>query len=178
MLVKRAMDAGGASVLFPSVNSADEARRAVAAMRYPQGDNGGLRGVAGTTRASRYGLTPDYLRQANADACTVVQIESAAALAAVADIAAVDGVDALFVGPADLSASMGHLAEPEHPDVQAAIARVAQVAQAHGKAAGILARVPAQVQRYRALGYTLVAIGSDTGWMLQAARDSLAQGRQ
>jgi 2-dehydro-3-deoxyglucarate aldolase len=177
-LVKRAMDAGAASVLFPSVNNADEARRAVAAMRYPQGGNGGLRGVAGLTRASRYGLAPDYLRQANADACTVVQIESAAALAAVAQIAAVDGVDALFVGPADLSASMGHLGEPEHPDVQAAIAQVGQVAQAHGKAAGILALSPAQAQRYRALGYTLVAIGLDTGWLLAAARDALAQSKR
>ena len=174
MLVKRAMDAGAQTILFPNVNSADDARRAVAAMRYPQDGNGGLRGVAGVTRGGRFGLVPDYLVTANAQACTVVQIESAAALEAVDAIAAVAEVDALFVGPADLSASLGHLGNSAHADVQAAIAQVAQVAAAHGKAAGILALNTEQARRYRDLGYTMIALGLDTQWLLAAARQALA----
>jgi 2-dehydro-3-deoxyglucarate aldolase len=178
LLVTRAMDAGAQTVLFPNVNSAAEARRAVASMRYPKDGNGGLRGVAGVVRAARFGLAADYLATANDDACTIVQIESAAALAAVDEIAALPGVDALFVGPADLSASLGHLGQPAHPAVQRAIARIAEAAAAAGKAAGILALDTAQVQRYRELGFSLVAIGLDTQWLLLAARQALAAARQ
>jgi 2-dehydro-3-deoxyglucarate aldolase len=176
-LVKRAMDAGARTVLFPNVNSAEEARRAAASMRYPQDGNGGLRGVAGVTRGNRFGLVPGALLAANAAACTIVQIESAAALAGVEQIAAEPGVDALFVGPADLSASLGHLGNAAHPEVLAAIARVAQVAAAHGKSAGILALDTAQAQRYRELGYTMLALGLDTQWLLAAARQALAAAR-
>jgi 2-dehydro-3-deoxyglucarate aldolase len=173
-LVKRAMDAGAQSILFPSVNSVDEARAAARAMRYPHAGNGGVRGVAGVTRGNRFGLVPGALLAANEAACTIVQIESAAALAAVEQIAAVPQVDALFVGPADLSASLGHLGDSAHPDVQAAIARVARVASAHGKAAGILALDTAQARHYRELGYTMLALGLDTQWLLLAARQALA----
>jgi len=173
-LVKRAMDAGAQTVLFPNVNSAAEARLAAAAMRFPHQGNGGLRGVAGVTRGNRFGLVPGMLLAANEAACTIVQIESAAALAAVEQIAAIDTVDALFVGPADLSASLGHLGDAAHADVQAAIARVAQVAAAHRKAAGILALDTEQARRYRELGYTMIALGLDTQWLLQAARAALA----
>lgn len=176
-LVKRAMDAGARTVLFPNVNSAEEARRAAASMRYPQDGNGGLRGVAGVTRGNGFGLVPGALLAANAAACAIVQIESAAALAAVEQIAAEHGVDALFVGPADLSASLGHLGNAAHPDVQSAIARVAQVAAAHGKSAGILALDTAQAQRYREFGYTMIALGLDTQWLLAAARQALAAAR-
>jgi 2-dehydro-3-deoxyglucarate aldolase len=172
-LVKRAMDAGAQTVLFPTVNSADEARAAACAMRFPHQGNGGVRGVAGVTRGNRFGLVPGALLAANAAACTIVQIESAAALAAAESIAALPQIDALFVGPADLSASLGHLGEHAHPDVQAAIARVAQVAAAHGKAAGILALDTAQAQHYRTLGYTMIALGLDTQWLLQGARAAL-----
>jgi 2-dehydro-3-deoxyglucarate aldolase len=143
-------------------------------MRYPQDGNGGLRGVAGVTRGGRFGLAPDYLLTANAQACTVVQIESAAALAAAESIAALADVDALFVGPADLSASLGHLGNSAHADVQAAIARVAQVAAAQGKACGILALNTEQARRYRDMGYTMIALGLDTQWLLAAARQALA----
>ncbi len=174
MLVKRAMDAGAQTLLFPNVNSIDDARRAVASMRYPQHGNGGLRGVAGVTRGGRFGLQPDYLQIANGLACTVVQIESAQALAAVDSIAAERDVDALFVGPADLSASLGHLGNSGHAEVQAAIGRVAQVAAAHGKAAGILALSPEQARHYRSLGFNMIALGLDTQWLLQAARAALS----
>jgi 2-dehydro-3-deoxyglucarate aldolase len=173
-LVKRAMDAGALTLLFPNVNSADEARRAAASMRYPQNANGGLRGVAGVTRGGRFGLLTDYLLTANEAACTIVQIESAAALDAVESIAALPDVDALFVGPADLAASLGHLGNSGHSDVQAAIARVAKVAAKHGKSAGILALDTPQAQRYRGCGYTMIALGLDTQWLLLAARQALA----
>jgi 2-dehydro-3-deoxyglucarate aldolase len=173
-LVKRAMDAGARTLLFPNVNSIAEAQLAAAAMRYPQDGNGGLRGVAAVTRGGRFGLLPDYLLTANEAACTVVQIESAAAVSAAAEIAALPQVDALFVGPADLSASLGHLGNAGHADVQAAIAQVAQVAAAHGKSAGILALTPEQARRYRELGYTMIALGLDTQWLLVAARAALS----
>lgn len=173
-LVKRAMDAGARTILFPNVNSVADATLACAAMRYPQGGNGGLRGVAGVTRGGRFGLLPDYLLTANDAACTVVQIESAAAVRAAAEIAALPDVDALFVGPADLSASLGHLGNPGHADVQVAIAHVAQAAATHRKAAGILALSPEQARRYRDLGYTMIALGLDTQWLLSAARAALS----
>lgn len=172
-LVKRAMDAGAQTILFPSVNGADEAIRAAAAMRYPQDENGGLRGVAGVTRGGRFGLVPDYLATANLAACTIVQIESAAALDAVEAIAATPDVDALFVGPADLSASMGHLGNSAHAAVQAQIARVARVAIAAGRSAGILATTAEQARAYRDMGFNMIALGLDTQWLLAGARQSL-----
>ena len=177
LLVKRAMDAGAQTVLFPNVTNAAQAQQAAASMRYPQHGNGGLRGVAGVVRAARFGLLPDYLLTANDDACTLVQIESAAAIDAVDAIAGQPGIDALFVGPADLSASLGLLGQPEHPEVQQAIARVARAAAAYGKASGILALDAEQTRRYRAVGFTLIAIGLDTQWMLDSARSALAAAR-
>jgi 2-dehydro-3-deoxyglucarate aldolase len=173
-LVKRAMDAGAQTVLFPSVNSSAEARLAARAMRYPHRGNDGMRGVAGVTRGNRFGLQPGALLSANEAACTIVQIESAAAVDAVEQIAALPDVDALFVGPADLSASLGHLGDSSHVSVQQAIARVAQVAAVHGKGAGILALDTKQAQHYRELGYTMIALGLDTQWLLAAAQQALA----
>jgi len=172
--VKRAMDAGCATIVFPAVNDADEARRAVAAMRYPPA---GVRGVAGAVRAARYGFDRDYLARANDNACAIVQIESAAALAAVDAIAAVDGVDVLFVGPADLAASLGHLGASSHADVQAAVDRIAEAARTRGKAAGIFATSAAQARDYAARGFTLIALAADTTWLLQGATAALAQAR-
>ena len=120
VMVKRAMDAGAMSLLFPFVQNADEARRAVAYTRYPPA---GTRGVAGTHRGSRYGAVTDYLKRANDEACVIVQIETPAALERLPEIAAVPGVDSIFVGPGDLSASMGHIGNIGHADVQAKLAR-------------------------------------------------------
>jgi 2-dehydro-3-deoxyglucarate aldolase len=176
-LAKRALDAGCATLLFPMVTGADEARRAVAAMRYPQQGNGGARGVAGIVRAARFGLDAGYLRGANDDACTIVQIESAAGVDAGADIAAVDGVDALFVGPADLAASLGHLGDSRHADVQRAIDQVAAAARARGKAAGIFAAGAEEAREYAARGFTLIALAADVVWLLSGARQALAAAR-
>lgn len=176
-LAKRAIDAGSPTLLFPMVNSADDARRAVAAMRYPQGDNSGCRGVAGVVRAARFGLTESYVQTANQDACTIVQIESAEAVHASREIAAIEGVDCLFVGPADLAASLGHLGHSAHADVQAAIAQVLAAAKAQGKGAGIFAGSSEEAREYAARGFTLIALAADVIWLLQGARLALSAAR-
>jgi 2-dehydro-3-deoxyglucarate aldolase len=177
-LAKRALDAGSPTLLFPMVASADDARRAVSAVRYPQQGNSGQRGVAGVVRAARFGLTPDYLHTANAAACVLVQIESAAAVRQAEAIAAVDGVDALFIGPADLAASLGHLGDSAHPDVQGAIDRVLAAAKAQGRAAGIFAGSIDEARDYAVRGFTLMALAADVIWMLAGARQALAQARE
>jgi 2-dehydro-3-deoxyglucarate aldolase len=169
--IKRLLDAGFYNFLVPMIDSAEAARSAVAATRYPPQ---GVRGVSVSQRSNRYGTVADYFRVANDNMCVMVQVESRASVAAVADIAAVDGVDALFVGPSDLAANFGHLGNASHPEVQAAIAQVFEAARAAGKPIGILAPVEADARRYMAMGATFVAVGSDLGAFraaTQALRD-------
>ncbi|MGE5865886.1 MAG: 2-dehydro-3-deoxyglucarate aldolase [Rhizobacter sp.] len=158
--IKRLLDAGFYNFLIPFVESADDALRAVAATRYPPQ---GVRGVSVSQRSNRYGTVPGYFTGINDQICVAVQIESRAGLAAAADIAAVDGVDCLFVGPSDMAAGLGHLGNANHPEVQAAIATVFEAARQHGKPIGILAPVEADARRYLAMGATFVAVGSDLG---------------
>lgn len=158
--IKRLLDAGFYNFLIPFVESVDEARRAVAATRYPPQ---GIRGVSVSQRSNRYGTIPDYFTTVNAHMCVMVQIESLAAAAAAREIAALDGVDCLFVGPSDLAAGMGHIGNAGHPDVQAVIAAVFADAKACGKPSGILAPVEADARRYLAMGATFVGVGSDLG---------------
>ena len=168
--VKRVLDAGAHSLLFPFIQNAEEARRAVAATRYaPEG----VRGMAGMSRASRFGTTPDYLRTANASVCAVLQLETPAALARLEDIAAVPGVDALFVGPGDLSGAMGHVGDITHPDVMAAMADAAQRARALGMPIGTVGGTPEVVARYREIGYDFVAVASDLGLLMRALQAAL-----
>ena len=158
--IKRLLDAGFYNFLIPFVENADEARRAVAATRYPPQ---GIRGVSVSQRSNRYGTIPDYFTTVNAHMCVMVQIESLAAAAAAKEIAALDGVDCLFVGPSDLAAGMGHIGNAGHADVQAVIAAVFADAKACGKPSGILAPVEADARRYLAMGATFVGVGSDLG---------------
>jgi len=158
--IKRLLDAGFYNFLVPFVESADDARRAVAATRYPPQ---GVRGVSVSQRSNRYGTVPGYFTGINDQVCVIVQIESRAGLAAAAEIAAVDGIDCLFVGPSDLAAGLGHLGNANHPDVQAAIASIFDAARQHGKPIGILAPVEADARRYLDQGATFVAVGSDLG---------------
>lgn len=158
--MKRLLDAGFYNFLIPFVESVDEARQAVAATRYPPQ---GMRGVSVSQRSNRYGTVPEYFKNVNDHMCVMVQIESTAGVAAARDIAALDGVDCLFVGPSDLAAGLGHLGNAGHPDVQAAIAAVFADAKAAGKPSGILAPVEADARRYMAMGATFVAVGSDLG---------------
>jgi len=169
--IKRLMDAGFYNFLIPMVESADAARAAVAATRYPPQ---GIRGVSTSQRGNRYGTIKDYLQKANDQACVLVQIESRKGLAAAAEIASVEGVDGVFIGPADLAAALGHLGNPAHPDVQQAIAQIAKAVRGAGKALGTLAPVEADARRYMELGANFVAVGSDLGLFrmaTQALRD-------
>ncbi len=172
--MKRLLDAGFWNFLVPFVESSDEARRAVAATRYPPA---GVRGVSVSQRQNRYGTVPDFLATANDHVCVTVQIESTTGLAAIDAICGVDGIDGIFVGPSDLAAALGHLGNAAHPEVQQAIRHVFDRASAQGKPSGILAPVEADARRYLAWGATFVAVGSDLGLFrsaTQALRDRFA----
>lgn len=173
-LVKRVMDCGAQSVMFPAIETAADAARAVASTRYPQAQNQGIRGVAGIVRAGTYGIDREYTASANAQASVIVQIESAQGLANVAEIAGTDGVDCLFIGPADLAASLGHLGDTTHADVQSAIAFITAACARHGKAVGIFAADVDSAKRYRESGLQFVALNSDVAWLTRAARAALA----
>jgi 2-dehydro-3-deoxyglucarate aldolase len=168
--IKRLLDAGFHNFLVPYVESADEARRAVAATRYPPA---GVRGVSVSQRSNRYGSVADYFKVVNDNIAVMLQIESRAGVAAAAAIAAVDGVDGLFIGPSDLAAGYGHLGNPTHPEVQAAMATVFAAAKAAGKPVGILSPVEADARRYLEMGASYVAVGSDLG-VLRMGTQALA----
>jgi len=171
VIIKRLLDAGFYNLLIPFVESAEEARRAVAATRYPPA---GIRGVSVAMRHNRYGTVPDYLAKVNDEIAVMVQIESAPGLAAAEAIAAVDGIDGVFVGPSDLAAALGHLGNAGHPEVQQAIRSIFERAKAKGKACGILAPVEADARRYLEWGADFIAVGSDLGLFrtaTQALRD-------
>lgn len=170
VLIKRLLDAGCHNFLIPMVDSAEQARAAVAATRYPPQ---GIRGVSVSQRSNRYGTVPGYFEQVNQHIAVVVQIESRAGVAAAAEIAAVDGVDCLFIGPSDLAAGYGHLGQPNHPEVQAAIAQVQAAARAAGKPTGILSPAEADARRYLGQGMRFVAVGSDLG-LLRMGSQALA----
>jgi 4-hydroxy-2-oxoheptanedioate aldolase len=167
--IKRFLDIGVQTLLIPQVTTAEEARDAVAYARYP---TAGLRGVAGATRATRFGRVRNYFAEAAEDICILLQVESGDALKNIDAIAAVDGVDGIFVGPADLHASLGYVGERAHADILPKIdAAVQQIARS-GKAPGIL--VDAELgKRYLDLGALFVAVGSDVGLLARAA-DGLA----
>jgi 4-hydroxy-2-oxoheptanedioate aldolase len=171
VMVKRMLDIGAQSILVPYVQNADEAQRAVASVRYPPA---GIRGVAAATRASRYGRVNNYLKSADAEICLLVQVETRAALTQLEAIAKVDGVDGVFIGPSDLAASMGHIGNPAHAEVQAALEDAVKRLKAVGKAAGILTLNEDEARRYIGWGYLFVAVGSDIG-LLRRGADTLAK---
>ena len=171
VLAKRALDIGAQSLLFPYVQNAEEARRAVASTRYPPQ---GIRGVSVAARASRYGRTPGYLTKANDEICVLVQVETGPALAQIEAIAKVVGVDGVFVGPSDLAASLGHLGNPQHPNVQKAIEDAGRRLKTIGKPAGILTGNEEEARRYIGWGYLFVAVGADVGLLARNA-DALAK---
>jgi len=170
VLIKRLLDIGAQTLLVPFVETAEEAAAAVQAARYP---GQGVRGVAGSTRASRFGRAKEYFEVANGEICLLVQLETGQALTQLTDIAAVEGVDGVFIGPSDLAASMGHLGDPSHPEVQSALKSAVKTLNSIGKPAGILATTAADAKRYRDWGYRFVAAGVDMGLLIKAA-DGLA----
>ncbi len=167
-MVKQALDAGAQTLLIPMVETAEQARAMVAACHYPPN---GVRGVgASLARASQFGAIPDYLQTAGDQICLLLQVESKRALENLDEILAVEGVDGVFVGPADLAADMGHLGNAGAPEVQKAIDATLQRITASGRAAGVLSTDLKQVQHYLELGALFVAAGIDVTLLAQAAR--------
>jgi 2-keto-3-deoxy-L-rhamnonate aldolase RhmA len=170
VMVKRVLDTGAQTLLFPFIQNAEEAARAVAATRYPPD---GVRGMAAMGRASRFGTTPDFFKTANTQVGVVVQLETPTSIASLEAIAAVPGVDALFVGPGDLSGALGVPGQTGHVSVMTAMADAAQRARAVGKPIGSVGGTPEMVTRYRAMGYDYVAIASDLGLLMRGAQAAL-----
>ena len=166
VIVKSLLDLGARGLLFPMVQNAEEAEKAVAATRYPPG---GIRGVSMSQRANRFGRVSDYLERAETEICVLVQIETAQALDNIPEIAAVEGVDGLFFGPADLAADMGLLGQVASPELWSAIAEGAQAAQAAGKPVGTLVGDAAKAAELLGLGFTYVACGSDLNLLVKNA---------
>ena len=166
VLIKRYLDVGAQSLLIPYVQSGEEAAAAVAAIRYPPR---GIRGVAGVTRASSFGRVRDYAKRAEEELCLLVQIETREGLDNLEAITRVDGVDGVFIGPADLAAGLGHLADITHAEVQSAIKDAIARIKACGKPAGILSPDEVQVRRYIEWGTTFTAVGLDAALL---ARES------
>ncbi|MFP4592654.1 HpcH/HpaI aldolase/citrate lyase family protein [uncultured Ralstonia sp.] len=172
--IKRLLDIGAQTLLVPMVDTADDARRAVAAVRYPPL---GMRGVSLATRANRYGRDADYGQNANDEVCLLVQLETPKALANLEQIAAVEGIDALFIGPADLAATLGHLGNARHPDVQGAIHNARARAHACGKPIGILMADPELSAQYIRDGFDYVAVATDISLLRAGAEAALKQAR-
>lgn len=169
---KQVLDLGPAGLMVPNVETPEQAAQAVHAIRIPPR---GARGVATSTRNVGYGFHYErYVREANDNLLTVVQIESRTGLANVDAIAAVDGVDVLFVGPTDLSIDLGLSSDPQDADFRAALVQVHTAAQRHGKLAGALVRNKTQARQYQALGYRFIALGSDRGMVVQGMKDNAA----
>jgi len=168
--IKRYLDIGAQSLLIPYVQNAEEAKAAVAYTRYPPG---GVRGVAGATRATRFGRVKDYAKRAHEEICVLVQVETQTALDSLEKIAAVDGVDGVFIGPADLHASLGYTGETNNPKVMPVIDDAIRRIRKCGKAPGILTGVEADARRWIECGGLFVAVGADTG-VLARVTEALA----
>ena len=159
--IKQMLDIGAQTLLVPMIESGDQAAEVVRSMKYPPL---GVRGVgAALARASEYNGIPDYLQTANDEVCVLVQVESIAGVEALDAILDIEGVDGVFVGPADLAADMGYLGQPAAPEVQAVVVDTIKRIKAAGKAAGILTSDQALAQSYRELGVEFLAVGSDVG---------------
>lgn len=166
VIVKRVLDIGAQSVLFPYVNTRKEAEQAVLSTRYPPA---GIRGVMSLARMNNYGKTPDYYKNAHQEICVIVQVETLEAVNNIAEIAKVEGVDAVFIGPSDLSASMGHIGHFAHPDVQATIKRGIESAVKAGIPCGFLSGNEDDVKKALDWGCTFAAVGSDMAVLTKQA---------
>jgi 4-hydroxy-2-oxoheptanedioate aldolase len=171
VLIKRLLDIGAQTLIIPYVQNSDEARAAVRAMRYaPRG----IRGIGGSTRASGYGSVANYAAIAEEELCLVVQVETVEALDQIEAIASVDGVDMIFIGPGDLSASMGFPGQPGHPAVKAAVEEAIRRIVAAGKPAAVLTLDPEFARRCIALGSTFTVVAVDIPELARAAKAAAA----
>lgn len=174
-LIKQLLDVGAQTLMIPMVETAEQAQALVRAMRYPPH---GIRGVGGgLTRATRWDGVENYLNTAHEELCLIVQVESRLGVENVASIAAVEGVDAVFIGPADLSIGLGHAGNPSHPEVQEHIRHAVEATLAAGKVSGILAPNEEDARRYEAWGCRFIAVAIDISLLRQSALTTLARYR-
>ena len=167
-IIKRVLDLGAGGVMVPGVRSVEEARQAVAALRYPPG---GIRGIAGV-RAGRFGLDRDYVHQANDNICLFLQIENRDAVEQAEEILAIPGIDVAFIGPNDLAADLGHTGQLSHPDVLAAIEAVEQAAQKNKVAIGTISGNWEQCRTLIERGYRAMSIMSDVSMLMRLAQEA------
>lgn len=172
VLMKRLLDIGVQNLLVPYVQTPEEARGAVAATRYPPQ---GVRGVAVNHRGNRFGRVKDYYKRIGEEICVLVQIETRLALQNIEAIAAVEGIDGLFIGPSDLAAAFGHVGESGHPEVRAAIDDALRRIAKTGKAPGILAPIEADARHWLSLGCVVLAVGSDVGLLARQSEELAAK---
>lgn len=176
VIIKQLLDVGAQTLLIPMIQNAEQALQAVRATRYPPH---GVRGVGSAlARASRWNRIPNYLQQADSQMCVLVQIETREAMKNLDAILLVEGVDGVFIGPADLSADMGFAGDPQHPEVQQVIDDAIVLISAAGKAPGILTSQQELAQHYLASGALFVAVGVDTTLLAQAAGSLLSRFKQ
>lgn len=171
VMVKRLLDAGAQTILFPFVQNAAEAAKAVAACKYPPI---GVRGMAAMSRGSRFGTVKDYFKLANDGVSAIVQIESPEAMDRLEEIARVPGVDSIFIGPGDLSGAMGHVGDLLHPAVVDAMARSVKRCHALGKPIGTVGGTTDAVATYREAGFDYIGVASDLGLMMRTCAATLS----
>ncbi len=165
--IKQLLDVGAQTLMVPMVETAAQAQALVQAMRYPPQ---GIRGVGtALARAARWNGIPDYFARADGEMCLIVQIESVAGLAGLDEVLKVEGVDAVFIGPSDLAASMGYLGQPGHPEVKAAVESALRRISAAGKGAGVFSADPAAAAAYREFGASFLLVGVDALLLRNAA---------
>jgi 4-hydroxy-2-oxoheptanedioate aldolase len=164
--IKRTLDVGAQSLLIPYVSTPEEARAAVSYTRYPPA---GVRGVAGTTRATRFGRIKDYAKRAHEEICVLVQVETQGALDNIEAICAIEGVDGVFIGPADLHASLGYTGETANPAVVPMIEEAMRRIRKAKRAPGYLTPVEADAKRMLAAGCLFCAVGADVGLLARSA---------
>jgi 2-keto-3-deoxy-L-rhamnonate aldolase RhmA len=171
VMVKRVLDAGAQTLMFPFVQNAEEARRAVAAAKYaPEG----VRGMAAMSRGSRFGTVKEYFKVANAAVSVIVQVETPEAMERIEEIASVPGVDSIFMGPGDLSGAMGHVGDLMHPAVVALMADGVQRCHKVGKPVGTVGGTPEAVATYRAAGFDYIGCASDLGLLMRNCSAALS----
>ena len=171
VMVKRVLDAGAQTLMFPFIQNAEEARRAVAASNYPPL---GIRGMAGMSRGSRFGTVKDYFKVANDAISVLLQVETPEAMRQIEEIAAVAGVDSIFMGPGDLSGAMGHIGNPMHPEVLALMADGVRRCHKLGKPVGTVGGTVEALASYRAAGFDYIGCASDLGLMMRQCASVLA----
>lgn len=171
VLIKRALDGGAMSLMIPFINTVEEAQKAIESAYYPPY---GKRGFAAMHRASIWGSNPDFVAQGRDDLCLILQMETPEAIGNIAEIAKLEGVTGFFIGPGDLSAAMGYLGNPSHPEVQAMIKKGVDACVRLGKPCGIVGGNPELANKYQSMGFRFVALASDMSFLLARAKEQLA----